>query len=764
MRLAFAGRESGQRWAEELEARRVKIDREMPADGVFVPEGVSLIEVMPDVPHVVMGKVDCTASKARLADRGVQLRAALLGADAVTDVCRRKVNDSGQRTCLVTGWAVRLEDPSVGARLRRQSYTEQVGTLVRRMLTLLVVQAVLTFLAVLFCARLSPLHVATGETPEDALLSAGGTLALVFGWPLMLLALVRLFRWPSLLHAMGLALAVLTCGWIVTLWVVHFVAARSALERAHWWMVLDPVNWIIMIIGAVLCVRAFRLAGDARFLLPPELQIASRLHKTMARGLLGATVVYAVAFLTTAAVSRYRMSEHIIQPGVDAKREHEALLALNQGAEQADRGDVAAAERSCQRALQLWEELTKGPSSPALYRMNLARTLYNLGLLRLKQDRLEQAESYHSRAVSTGEQLLEDPNADAEFKNMVAEARRIVGELQKSKQLAGLDEKDRLANHKYEEAQVKNAQGAAEEADRLFGEAAALWEEVLPKATDPQYRKDALGQLALVYLRQSEVRQRLRKPKESEAALRKSIDHGEKAIAADPDRPLFKHNLQVARQRLDQLLEETHLENIEKLFAAERYGDGIDLCIKGIEEMEQVLRSGKDRESTARRLALRSERFARFLAHCPDPRIRDTRAAVKRASRATELQADMSEYWYTLALVQYRNGDWRDSLASLERVKARDGEFGGGDWLLTAMNRHQLKQKDEARAALRKAVEWMEDQQRKAEENAVLRVQYEMMRPALESLRREAENLIEGKDPTTRGVGYRISASQFKSA
>jgi hypothetical protein len=52
-----------------------------------------------------------------------------------------------------------------------------------------------------------------------------------------------------------------------------------------------------------------------------------------------------------------------------------------------------------------------------------------------------------------------------------------------------------------------------------------------------------------------------------------------------------------------------------------------------------------------------------------------------------------------------------------------------------------------------KTVEWIEDQQRKAEENAVLRVQYEMMRPALESLRREAENLIEGKDPATRGVG-----------
>lgn len=53
---------------------------------------------------------------------------------------------------------------------------------------------------------------------------------------------------------------------------------------------------------------------------------------------------------------------------------------------------------------------------------------------------------------------------------------------------------------------------------------------------------------------------------------------------------------------------------------------------------------------------------------------------------------------------------------------------------------------------MRKAVEWIEEQQRKAEDNALLRLQLEMGHPALESLRREAESLIEGKDPG-RGVG-----------
>jgi hypothetical protein len=40
-------------------------------------------------------------------------------------------------------------------------------------------------------------------------------------------------------------------------------------------------------------------------------------------------------------------------------------------------------------------------------------------------------------------------------------------------------------------------------------------------------------------------------------------------------------------------------------------------------------------------------------------------------------------------------------------------------------NRHQLRQREQARGAFRKAVEWIEEEQRKAEDNALLRFQYE---------------------------------------
>ena len=85
----------------------------------------------------------------------------------------------------------------------------------------------------------------------------------------------------------------------------------------------------------------------------------------------------------------------------------------------------------------------------------------------------------------------------------------------------------------------------------------------------------------------------------------------------------------------------------------------------------------------------------------------------QHARRATELQPDIGNNWYTLAVVQYRNKDWRDSLDSLEKVKAKEGGFDGSCWLFVAMNRQQLKQKEEARAALCSAVDWTKEQERR---------------------------------------------------
>ena len=89
--------------------------------------------------------------------------------------------------------------------------------------------------------------------------------------------------------------------------------------------------------------RALRLSREAGAILPEEAQIVSLPRKIWSRGLLGATGVYALVCLGWVGVA-LRRKHHLVQEGVDPQREHEALLALNQGATHASKGDVGAAE------------------------------------------------------------------------------------------------------------------------------------------------------------------------------------------------------------------------------------------------------------------------------------------------------------------------------------------------------------------------------------------------------------------------------------
>jgi tetratricopeptide (TPR) repeat protein len=756
LRLGFAAAAEGRLWHDELLSRRQQVTAEVPPAGRCVPEGVALVMGGPGPSHVVVCRVEFTGRTARTADRGLQLRAGLRGADAVVWVWRQKGFDAGQGARHVSGVAIRVEDPAERQRLRRRWFAEEVRGLVRRMLLLLVSQAALLLLVGAFCAGASTLHAATGETPLQALRSSALALGLFYAWPLLLLVLLGVLRRPQLLPAAGLAVLAATTGRGLTVMAAHLLAVRTAgaaLTGATSCFLVDPVDWAFVIIGLMLTVRAWRLAGDAPDMLPPEEgRAAPTARSAWARGLLALTAVFALALLGFTGTGRYQMSAYLAQPGIDPRREHEALLAFNRGAAFADREELAAAEQSFQDSLRQWEELTKGPPVPPAYRARLSLTLYNLGWLCHRTGRLDEAESYYARAVAAGEQVTGEPVADDEFQRCLAEARRLVAELRADKLRRLLDEKDELGVRKYEEAQVKAQQGAAE-AVGLYAQAIALWEEILPQAIAPDYRRFAVARLAAAHLDLSDLRQQQGQRREAEAALLKAIDYGEQAVALAPDRPLPRHNLELARQMLERQRERDLQEEIGRLYTAERFGDAADMWSQRIEEQEELLRAGQDREAVTRRLAGRLARFAWFLAHCPDGRVRDTKAAVKRARRATELQPDVGDHWYTLAMVQYRGRDWRGSLASLEQLKARDGAFDASDWLLVAMNRHRLKQRDEAREALQKAVEWIDERKRQAEDNAVLRFQYELMRPALESLRREAENLLQGNDPTERGIG-----------
>jgi hypothetical protein len=69
------------------------------------------------------------------------------------------------------------------------------------------------------------------------------------------------------------------------------------------------------------------------------------------------------------------------------------------------------------------------------------------------------------------------------------------------------------------------------------------------------------------------------------------------------------------------------------------------------------------------------------------------------------------------------------------------------------LDSHKLDRHDEARAAYRSGENWMVEQRRQAERDPEIRIQLEFFRPQWERLQREAELLIQGKDPANDRIG-----------
>ncbi len=81
--------------------------------------------------------------------------------------------------------------------------------------------------------------------------------------------------------------------------------------------------------------------------------------------------------------------------------------------------------------------------------------------------------------------------------------------------------------------------------------------------------------------------------------------------------------------------------------------------------------------------------------------------AVALAKRATRLEPQTAFYWLTLVAAHYRAGNWKDSIAALQ--KARElGSAGERFRWFAAMAHWQLGDKEQARRCYREDAEWMD--------------------------------------------------------
>jgi serine/threonine protein kinase len=89
--------------------------------------------------------------------------------------------------------------------------------------------------------------------------------------------------------------------------------------------------------------------------------------------------------------------------------------------------------------------------------------------------------------------------------------------------------------------------------------------------------------------------------------------------------------------------------------------------------------------------------LAWFLAACADPSFRDPARAVSLAEKTVKQFPQSGNYWNTLGITQYRAGQWRESITSLDKAMALRNGGESIDWLFLAMAHWQLGEKEEAR-------------------------------------------------------------------
>jgi tetratricopeptide (TPR) repeat protein len=98
--------------------------------------------------------------------------------------------------------------------------------------------------------------------------------------------------------------------------------------------------------------------------------------------------------------------------------------------------------------------------------------------------------------------------------------------------------------------------------------------------------------------------------------------------------------------------------------------------------------------------------LAWLLSTCPEIELREPKRAVEYARRAVELAPQTGNYWNTLGVAYYRNGDWTRAEDALHQSIERGDHGGSFDWFFLALIDHKRGRDNEARAWYDQAVTW----------------------------------------------------------
>jgi serine/threonine-protein kinase len=408
----FASRDECRQWYELLQDLKSRLPTDLAAPDEW-PQ-VELAVMMrrpPEMRYQSLGGVEFQDVSRRRAEVGLQVRAALMGADAVVDVQEERLPRPGRTIHRRSGMAIRAVDTAGRWELHSRWFATQVSQLGFWMLMLVGISFVCTSLGSLLYNFLpslvgigSPLQ--PGETVWHRLGVVALTVVAIHVWPFAITLLVRCLLWPQFVRPAALAVLALgakpfTCllGWLTA----GLVAGRWG-GMALAVTLLDPVNLGLLVFAWFLARKAWRADHDYRRLAPEAGQQIPWGRRVSGSGGLALSVVFALVLWGWLAWGNYFYVSHFVLPGTHAWKEQEALRHLHEGIMRGDR-QPREAEGEFLRALPLWEELVETTPARPEYRHNLAVTCENLGDVLMRRGEAAEAEAFLRQALTHHEKL-----------------------------------------------------------------------------------------------------------------------------------------------------------------------------------------------------------------------------------------------------------------------------------------------------------------------------------------------------------------------
>jgi serine/threonine protein kinase len=314
----------------------------------------------------------------------------------------------------------------------------------------------------------------------------------------------------------------------------------------------------------------------------------------------------------------------------------------------------SAAEPAWRQSWEIWTELAERfPQEPS-YQYGVARMLANLGCVCYFTDRYDEAEEYYRRADVINKHL---PDA---MKNSAEGLASHAGSLTNQAELARL-------------------RGDYDRAIQLLEASIPYHQQTLAKWPTNPVALDCF-----FYMFRNMIDCHLDVGRHADAAATV-----ERLIETFPDRL------------------EAYQIGIEKLqscavLANEQSDDSDHFVERAHELVSKAYAASQHTLET-------SNQFAWLLLTCKDESFRDAQQALALAKSVVEEAPERGDYWFTLALAEYRNGDWQaaEDADNKSIELSRDGQANVYDWLLLAMIRAKQNHLDEARQLNKKAADWI---------------------------------------------------------